>query len=70
MAKLKGKQKGMVLFIRIEVHYWILSDKCQTKIFPILRCTISYTNFLGSEQYLWNLISIKAKGGPSVILSK
>ena len=32
MTKLKGKQKRMVLFIRIEVYYWILLNKSQMKI--------------------------------------
>ena len=31
-TKLKGKQKRMVFFIRIEVYYWILPNKSQTKI--------------------------------------
>ena len=29
---LKGKQKKVALFIRIELYYWILSDKSQTNI--------------------------------------
>ena len=32
MIKLKGKQKRMVLFIKIEVYYWILPNEIQTKI--------------------------------------
>ena len=32
MAKIKGKQKRMVLFIRIEVYYLILPNKSQTEI--------------------------------------
>ena len=31
-TKPKGKEKRMVLFIIIEVYYWILPDKIQTKI--------------------------------------
>ena len=65
MIKLKGKQKRMVLFIKIEVYYWILPNEIQTKIvmeiyskqkiqngFPILKYNIRYMNFLGSQQYL------------------
>ena len=31
-TKLKGKQKGVVLFISIQVYYWILPNKSQRKI--------------------------------------
>ena len=64
MVKLKGKQKRMILFIRIEVYYWNTSNKSQTKIvniqqakkcrmvFPTLKCNIRHINFLGSQEYL------------------
>ena len=59
--KRKGKQKRMVLFIRIEVHYCILPNRCQglscqyttrkkfIMVFLILKCNIRYMNFLGSQ---------------------
>ena len=51
MAKIIGKQKRMVLFIRIEVYYLILPNQTEivfqyttrTKfkmVFPILKCNI------------------------------
>ena len=75
---IKGKQKRMVLFIRIEVHYCILPNRCQglscqyttrkkfIMVFLILKCNIRYMNFLGSQQYLRNFISTREK---SVLVS-
>ena len=73
--KTKGKTKQKSLFCRIEIYYWILPNKSQTKIviptynthknseqlFPILKCNISYMNFLRTQQYLKNFISIREK---------
>ena len=71
-----GKQKRMILFITIEVFYLILPNKSQTEIvisivistrkkfkmvFPILKCNIRYMDFLGIQQYLRNVISIREK---------
>ena len=36
MTKLKGKQKTIVLCIRIEVYYWIIPNKSQTKIIMLI----------------------------------
>ena len=62
----------MVLFIRIEVYYWILTNKSQTKIVMSIhntqkiqngfsKCNIRYMNLLGSQQYLRNFFSIREK---------
>ena len=63
----------MVLFIRIELYYWILLNNSQTKVvmsiynmqkiqigFLVLKCNIRYMNVLGS-QHLRNFISIREK---------
>ena len=77
--QIKGKQKRMVLFIRIEVYYWILPNKSQTKIKMSTCKRFGFSNFK-----IWHTLHefsrkptifdkfyfYQRKGGPNIILSK